>query len=374
MKIISNRKKLLEAVKIASKAASNSVNRPELKHILIEADVSSCELKLTCTNTEVTIRKILSDTKILREGRVLLPAQLFCDMLKLLDGEDVSLELGTNQSVTIQCNQSIYTIMSLGTENFPNADICFPQTTVMIRGLSALIKKSMFAAMPNSDNLSCQGSYISFSAMRTFVATTDKYRLSGASSDCCADNDLNVFIHQRVLNLLCSVIRPADTFFAGVADNQFVLFNKDMIFCSRLTEIKYPDVEKLINAVQKSYGALVPAKDLYHAFDIIKSSGTNIGKFVIENESITLSSESEKGKFKQLIQAQNTIPSAKPFCYSIKQMLDFLNVVTGDVEVIIADNGKILLYAENCKYLVMPYRDLVAERNNKTTHVSADAA
>ena len=364
MKIIVNRKQLFEAASVVAKASSgrSATTLPELSGILVETDIDNQLLKLTATNLEMMVQRRIKDIRIEGEGSAVIVAGLFCNMIDLLDGEFVTFETFDNQRISVNSGNAIYTIHGLKPECFPKPEIPFPEDTIKITGLPALLNSTMFAtADENSNRTEFQGVKISFGKDCTTATATDISRLAFAEAEHCADGSLDVLIHKRSLNVLRNIIKRTDELYVGVAAKSFVVLKPDMIFSARLLEGKFVDAGKMMGLLKKSYSAVVNTGSFLEGFANVNACAKSVSGSLVNlkviNQGIRLSVRNEIGTADTAIVASDTIPTPEDgFYYRPEVILDFLKVTTGELEIVIDDRGFMLIKSSGCKYLVSPMK------------------
>ena len=351
---------LLKAAKAAAEsAAAINSTLPELSGLLIEADMDNNVLRLTGSNSETCIQTRVRDVKIEQEGSAVIGAVMLCEMLKLLNGEVVNIETDTGGHTCVKSGNACYTVMSLNPEKFPKPDIPFPEESVQITRLPKLIKQTLFAAADNPSNPALQGVRLTFSKDNTNLAATDSLRLAVAESDNCADGDLEAVLHQKSLRVLNNVIGANDTLFAGIANKSLVLFNENILFCARLLNHPFPDINRMLESVEKVSGCICDAKELLSAVDAIltvaRYSLDRYVHLVINDTGLRLHTAGDVGSTAQRVAAEDILPTPpEGFYYSPNMMMDFLQLAKGDVELSISKQGFMLLNTGGYKYLLVP--------------------
>jgi DNA polymerase III sliding clamp (beta) subunit (PCNA family) len=362
MRFTVNRKILYEAAKEVSKVAAINSALPELTGIMLQADSTTGELRLTCTNLEIMMERRIRNANVSEGGSMVLAARLISDMLHLLDGEDVTVTLYDDKIVEIHSGTATYQVSSLTAEKFPKPVIPFPEDTITITGLPLLAKRSVFAASTNaSAQKSLQGVKLSFEKDGTYATATDSYRLVIAKTIHSSDGQLDMLIDQHALNVLCSTIKPDDEIYVGIAGKSVVMFKEDFIFSARLIEEKFIDINPILQGITNDFGAEATAKDLYQAIDsvntITKMSDQHCMNLSIHLSCIDFSCESIAGLSKSSTIATNTNPTPENgFYYNPTLVLDFLKLISGKVTITINKQGLMMFYASDCQYLVLPRR------------------
>ena len=108
---------LLKGIQEVQSAISTKSSLPILSNILIEA--TEDQLVLTTTDLDIGITSKIS-IKSQVAGAITIPAKKFSDIIKELpDSETISISVKKNNLVNIECGKSVFKIMGLPKEEFP---------------------------------------------------------------------------------------------------------------------------------------------------------------------------------------------------------------------------------------------------------------
>lgn len=393
MKFTANRLTLYTAAKTASKVVSKSTIVPEISGILFEASTDTGELRLTGTDIRTHIQKRLIEEHIEQTGSAVVPI-VVVEILNLLAGEQVSFELWGNM-LQINSGNAHYMIQTLDPKGFPSITIPFPEDTIRIKGLNSLIRHTVFAAaVPNDSsygNPLMQCVKIAFSGGSTKASATDGTRMALAESPHCADGELEMIIHQTALNILCSIVKPDEELYTGIANNCAVLFNADMIYSTMLLNGNFMDIQQVIDHVEPVSHATVDAKQFYAALDAavtcLQKDDDQCVNLIVDNGEVKISAAAYGSECHTKAEAKNAIASNENgFNYRPKILTDYLRFASGPLKLSFDKRGFLLMDANKNKYVASPRRPVTirvpevkkpkeekAAKPKKTTRKKAEA-
>ena len=117
MKFETTKDVLLKGIQEVQSAISTKTSLPILSNILMEATDNN--LILTTTDLDIGITSKIA-VKPQVAGAITIPAKKFSDIIKELpDGETISVSVKKNNLVNIECGKSVFKIMGLPKEEFP---------------------------------------------------------------------------------------------------------------------------------------------------------------------------------------------------------------------------------------------------------------
>ena len=368
MKIYIDRIQLLEAVTTVGKAsiASFLKESPELSGILFEASSDKRRLKLTSTNKEFSIQRVLEGVKVFESGSAVIPAALIHNILSCPNEDYAEIEIGKNNRVKIQIGRTHYEINALPAEKFPKAPIPFPATTIKAKGLPALIRRAIIASGRDAEQPEKQCVKLVFSKLSSTATATDSYRISISEAEECADGSLEILLHMKALTTLSSIVGRADEVFVGVNDKWAIMFKEGLIFSARIMESNFVDSKLYFERFKHIYECTVSGSEFLSGADIVSLCSMGCINLAIIENGICLSSESEKNTSKVHVSgkvAEQTPPEG--FYYNPKYILDVLKIAKGEIVVRLDKIGIMLLEASGIKYFVMPMKKPIITTKEK---------
>lgn len=356
MKFTIERKRLLDACKKVMKVTASSANNvlPELSGILLEADADNRVIKLTGTDLTVSMMMKLKDVDVTDSGAIVIPASLFTGMLGAMTDETAAVMVNET-ALMLQCGNPIFHMTVMNAENFPAVAIAYPDNTVCVSGLT-LITKQTAASTEKTDNPSYNGVQVRFSPAQTTAVSTDGVRFMKSKGDNIADGQLDVFIPERSLKLVCGMVKEKDDVYIGKTDRCAIFMTETFVFTTRLTDGSLSNVENLIEKVAPKYKAEVDAKEFYQAVDSCMVMVYNVDSCVnltITAKALVLSVINENGNLEACVSVQSaTDMEGKIFHYNPKLILDFIKSCSGTVSVEITETGILKLISGITVYII----------------------
>ncbi len=177
MKLTCNKDALIDRINIVSKAVSSRTTLPVLECILLTAD--SKTLTLTGSDLEIGIKSSPISASVEKEGAVAIEAKLFSEIVRRLNGEDVTIDTNGNEAV-IKCGFSEFTLMTQPAEDFPALPEVEKEFSYKISQpvLRDMINSTIFSVALDESKPFLTGELIEFKANKTNVVSVDGFRIS----------------------------------------------------------------------------------------------------------------------------------------------------------------------------------------------------
>ena len=246
MKLICGKETLLHYINIVNKAVTAKSTMQILECILLSVDEKG--FTMTANNLEIGIQTAPIDAQILETGEVAIEARIFQDIVRRLNGENVTLESDARHSITITDGSSCFTIMGQNGEDFPT----LPEVqqneafTLGQNELRNLIRQTIFSIAQESAKQVLMGEYFEMKADALQVVSIDGYRISFRKSPVShAFQEKSVIVPGKTLNELMKILsqEEEDKVHLYFTDKH-VLFDLGMaIMVSRLIEGEFISYE-----------------------------------------------------------------------------------------------------------------------------------
>lgn len=374
MKILTNRKKLLYAIKTAMKTVVEQKNNPELSGLLLEADVDSGIITITGTDIHTQIQYRLCNEQILESGSIIIKP-IVSEMLRLLEGENVYFETTPGKQLEISSGRAKYSIPILKADKFPKTQIPFPEDFICIKGINSLIKKTIFATDPHNHEAhkkSLQFVKLSFSNGHIKAEATDGHIAALTQSPHGSDGSLEIILHEKALSVLASIVSANEELYVGIAGNFAVFIKDDIFFSSQLYKGDYIEGSKLIEYVKPIYKATIDSKELCgiaeHITAIMGNSDDQCVNICIGKENISMNAQTITGLSKAQIPANNTIPTNNEgFYYNPKWVLNCIKHTSGPITLSLDNRGFMLIEANHNCYCISPRQPARLKESVKKT-------
>ncbi len=207
MKLICGKETLLHYINIVNKAVTAKSTMQILECILLSVDEKG--FTMTANNLEIGIQTAPIDAQILETGEVAIEARIFQDIVRRLNGENVTLESDARHSITITDGSSCFTIMGQNGEDFPT----LPEVqqneafTLGQNELRNLIRQTIFSIAQESAKQVLMGEYFEMKADALQVVSIDGYRISFRKSPVShAFQEKSVIVPGKTLNELMKIL------------------------------------------------------------------------------------------------------------------------------------------------------------------------
>ena len=226
MKFICDKQSFIKAVNYVSNRSFNKAIMPILEGILIEAKDN--QIKLTTYDLEIGIESYTSG-QIIEEGKVLVHAGTFYEIIKRLPESDITLSINENKMLEIKCEGLDYKLATLDTEDFPQIPSINVENSISIEQkiLKNMIKQTIFAVGTDYKTPLYTGCLFNVENGKLNIVSLDSYRLAIKKESIETKNNFKVVIPGKTLT---EVSKNLDDSFEKVTigiDNNNVIFEFD---------------------------------------------------------------------------------------------------------------------------------------------------
>lgn len=369
MKLIILKNNILEGISAVERSTGINANLPILKDIVIKTIQG--KICFVATNLEIAITHKIQG-KVLEEGEIAIPLQIFSSVAKNLNAERISLETKGTQLVITTDNYEA-TVQGHDAKDFPiippvHSNDFFSKLDVRL--FFEAFQNVIVATQYSEIRPEISGVFMKYSRDRLIVAATDSFRLAErvihANQATSSFDEASIIVPLRAAEELLKISSVAKGEIKIIIDANQVLFkteNTELV--SRLVDGVFPEYQAIIpkvteNEVTLDRGECINALKLASAFsgktnDITVKIGEN-GKFLELNSSDSALGENHYRipiKFK-----------GEPFSvvFNWKYLLDGLKIYSNK-EIILGINtpdrpAAIKTSDEpDLKYVVMPIRN-----------------
>ncbi len=145
MRFLVSREKLCDAVTNLSRAVATKATYPVLEGIHMTATKDG--LKMMAYNLEIGMTKTI-DITCAEEGSIVFKAKLLGDILRSMSDENVSFEVNDRLVCKIKCGSSVFDVLGMPTEDFPEMPTVEDSEKIIIPGesLKNMVRQTIFAA------------------------------------------------------------------------------------------------------------------------------------------------------------------------------------------------------------------------------------
>ena len=219
--------------------------------ILLEAEGEA--LKLSATDMEISIQTS-SPAEVEGDGRVVIPARIFNDIVRSLPGGSFSLEHDASEgTVRLVAGENEYRIRAYAADDYPQLPVFPEEGTFRISGESLVetVEKVSRSYSRDETRPVLTGILISFEDSRGRMVTTDSYRLSIKETELATtafEGSREAIIPARAMQEVSRIFSASDEDEVEVAlsENQALFRIGDVVLGTRLIDGNFPEYKRLL--------------------------------------------------------------------------------------------------------------------------------
>lgn len=252
MKIEVGKEVLLKGLQKVQNVISSKSTLPILSNILVEAQQS--KLKLTATDLDIGISCVVSvDTQ--EPGIITIPAKRFCDIVKELPDDNVSINTKKNNLIVIETKTCQFKIMGLPYEDFPKLPefkeggvINVEQST-----LKEMLTLTSFAVSLDETRYILNGILFKIHQNNLALVSTDGKRLAIIERKLAqnTEKDLSIIVPLKTIQELSRNLQEEGALAMMLGNNQILFDLGSAVIISRLIEGEFPDYQQVIPAASE---------------------------------------------------------------------------------------------------------------------------
>ena len=357
------KQKILEGISIVQKAITGKSTIPILEGIYINTNKST--LTLIGSDMDLSIQTSV-DAEIIEEGSIVIDAKIFGEIIRKLPNSTIKIETIENQLLKITCEKSIFDVVYMNTNEFPELPEINENLTVSVNQniLKNMIKGTSFAIAQDETRPILQGILFEVKSKNLNLVALDGYRLAIRNEFLDTDIDIEVVIPGKTLNEVSKILEDVDDIVNITFTNNHILFNLEKTkIISRLLEGKFINYNSLLPQEHKLL-VNINRQELQNAIEraslMAKDGNTNLIKLDLQQDNLVITSNSQLGKVREDISIKLQGEDIQ-IAFNSKYLLDVLKNMEDD-EVIMKMTSGISPCVieeknnENSKYLVLPVR------------------
>ena len=250
MRVVCNIERFSKKLALVSRGVSARSAVQVLGGILLEAEGES--IKLSATDMELSIQT-LAPAEVEEDGRVVIPARIFNDIVRSLPKGEFSLEHDRSAgTVKLAAGENEYTIRAYAAEDFPQLPQFDEENSFTMLGetLVETVEKVSRSYSRDETRPVLTGILISFEESRVKMVTTDSYRLSIKESELSStfDGEREAIIPARAMQEVGRIFSGTDEEQIEVAlsENQALFRIGDVLLGTRLIDGNFPEYKRLL--------------------------------------------------------------------------------------------------------------------------------
>jgi len=308
MKVICSKENLLEGINIVQKAVSAKTTLPILEGILLEADE---KIKMTGNDLEIGIECYV-EADVREKGSAVLNSRMFGDIVRRLPDAEVLIEIKENNTVVIECENSLFEIRAMPSEGYPALPSIEKENGIRIsqKVIKDMIKQTIFAVSTDENRPILTGSLFDFYENKLTIVSIDGYRLALRTLEHeVAFEPRRLIIPGKTLNEISKIMQPTDEDLIIYAAGNQVLFEMgNCIMVSRLLEGDYLNYTGIIPNDSETR-VTVNTRELLACFEraslVIQNDERRYPvKIDISDEMMVITSNTEVGNVREEIRVE----------------------------------------------------------------------
>ena len=253
MRAICNTETFSRRLQLVSRGVSARSTIQLLGGILVEAGGEA--LRLSATDMEISIQTS-SPAEVEGEGRVVIPARIFNDIVRSLPGGSFSLEHDVSEgTVRLVAGENEYRIRAYAADDYPQLPV-FPseaEGTFRMSGESLVetVEKVSRSYSRDETRPVLTGILISFEDSRVKMVTTDSYRLSIKETELATtafEGSREAIIPARSMQEVSRIFgsEGEEDIEVSLSENQALFRIGDVVFGTRLIDGNFPEYRRLL--------------------------------------------------------------------------------------------------------------------------------
>jgi DNA polymerase-3 subunit beta len=219
--------------------------------ILLEAGEGT--VRLSATDMEISVQTS-SPAEVEEEGRVVIPARIFNDIVRSLPGGSFSLEHDdSGGTVRLAAGENEYRIRAYAADDFPQLPGFDAEAAFRMSGevLVETVEKVSRSYSRDETRPVLTGILISFEENRVRMVTTDSYRLSIKETELATtafEGSREAIIPARAMQEVSRIFSGSDEeeVEVSLSENQALFRVGDVLFGTRLIDGNFPEYRRLL--------------------------------------------------------------------------------------------------------------------------------
>ena len=357
MNVEVNRMELLAAAKNAAAVAPNLSPLDIFKCTLLETEDG--KLVIAATNGEMSMEKRVPAT-VTEDGCAAVNANLLAEMLRKLDGETVVISKEQDGRLSVTCGSAEYLVPVQDTAQYPRTEIPFPEDTVTVTGIPALVKRAAFAVSEDESRPVMKCVRLTFNAEGLNAACTDGFRVASARGESKNPADVQLLIPAHSMERLAQIVSNQDELHVGVTGTSVVFMKEDLVFSARLMEGQFAAVEKVIETMVPRFLVLLDTEALRRVVKSVSAVASEKNRFKLsfKGNRLEVMCQSEYGSsdMKLDVTALRGTPAGDCW-FNLRLLQECLGALSGTLKLGVAASGALVMQTENLTCIQMPMRE-----------------
>lgn len=249
LKFAGDAKHLADTISVAASVAPAKSTRPVLQNLLLIGHDGV--LDVVGSDMEVSIRVRLEQVEVHQDGRILVNASRFLQILRELAGEQVEIETDERAGCVIRTGDSRFQVMGEDAEDYPEQAPWPKEGAFRLKAddLVEMIRRTHFAAHPEKTRYAMNGILLDMKDGRVHLVATDGKRLSMCERALGfeAESPIHVVVPTKGMTLLQRVVKTGEEHIeVSVGASEVYLRSATALVTARLVEGHFPPYEDVL--------------------------------------------------------------------------------------------------------------------------------
>ncbi len=363
MRIFANRNSLLEGISIVQKAVPSKTTLPILEGLLLEA--STGKLKITGTDLEIGIETLIN-VDVVEPGRVVVSSKIFGEIIRKMPDADVEIYINDGNILNIKCEGSSFKLIGINSDDFPELPKISRENPITLtqKSMKEMIRHTIFAVATEDLRPIITGLLLEFSGEKATMVALDGFRMAVKWDDIKSDFVKKVVIPGKTMSEIQKILDDSDEKVNIYFTNNQALFQiNETLITSRLLEGEFINYKQIIPVDNKITVVLNKSK-LIEACEraalFARESNSNMIKFNIDDEKMTIRSNSQSGDVQEELAIEKEGMDIE-IAFNAKYFMDSLKVIdTEKIKIELINNVSPCILKpfnqDGYLYLVLPSR------------------
>ena len=295
MKLTINREQLLYGLTTVARAINDKHPIPVLRNVKLE--VNERGLSVIGSNNELIIEHVVPfkiDSQVVirnsQEGVTLVSSRLLTDIVRKLEGRDVTIEVIDSTLVQVDDGRSNFRLNSINPEDYPDVDLEKIGESFVITGgdFANLVDQTAFAASTREVRPTLTAVNLTARDNELIGIATDSFRMAKKVVKLQESAEFKVNVPAKILTEIARLVQDEQEVEIHVTDKKALFYFNATTVSSRLISGEYPSIENIIPD-HYDYFLEANADELLRAMDRVSLLTTN------ERESVVKLTMSEEG-------------------------------------------------------------------------------
>lgn len=365
MKIYCSRSDLYKAISNVSHSVPARTTSNILEGVL--AEVSDGKMKLTATDTNLTITSVI-DVQSVDSCEFVVPYKLFSAIVSKLTEEDIMIDYDPSTlKIVLKCSGSVSEIICFSADDFPLIKLNEGSNEIYLskEDVKKLIRKTAFSASTDDFNGILTGVLLEIKDGEMKMVAVDPYRIAVYKMQVDNKSDMSVVIPAKLINEIAKIISDEGEdrmIFEIVSGKVIMKFDNNKVIVNTFSG-KYIDYERIIGR-EGNINVRVKRDDILRSTEraslLTNAQNNNLIKFNIDKDIIVITSLNESGNIEEKVEIINDGDDLDIGMNS-KYLKDALSVIE-DEEVLMNFRDSVSpciikpLKGDKYSYLILPIR------------------